>query len=337
VLNKRYHVRRGSQTDLDALMRNVPGGGVMMNDPEKDVKVIDTPDVTQSGYLEQDRISVEFDSLVGSLSTSSVASNRKLGDNVGNAQMLGQNANSVQDYGIRVFLITWMMPVLDQLLRLEQMYENDSVILALAGENNKDVMQKFGIDEITDDLLLQSLTASINVGMGNTDPVRRVERLVYGLEKVAGLPDIAPRLKSLRVADHVFGALGFRNSGEFVRTDEEQAAYVAEHPTEPPPEIAVKMRELDIREDTERARDARETYKVNEEIQLAYAELALKYDTSVDNVLALLKTAEMKDKTARDVAALNAMQKTEEANLKRAQEASKPPEEKKSGPPGAAK
>src|SRR5690606_15846510 len=31
VLNKRYHVRRGSQTDLDALMRNVPGGGVMMN------------------------------------------------------------------------------------------------------------------------------------------------------------------------------------------------------------------------------------------------------------------------------------------------------------------
>src|SRR5690606_10318347 len=83
VLNKRYHVRRGSQTDLDALMRNVPGGGVMMNDPEKDVKVISTEDVTASSYQEQDRIMLEFDNLVGSMSQPGIAANTQASNSVG--------------------------------------------------------------------------------------------------------------------------------------------------------------------------------------------------------------------------------------------------------------
>ena len=65
VLNKRHFVRRGSQVDLDALVRNVPGGGVMMNDPDRDVKIVSTPDVTGSSYREQDILASEFDDLVG--------------------------------------------------------------------------------------------------------------------------------------------------------------------------------------------------------------------------------------------------------------------------------
>ena len=72
VLNKRYYVKRGSQVDLDALIRNVPGGGVMMNDPENDVKTVETKDITSSSYQEQDRLSTEMDELVGSFSQQSV-------------------------------------------------------------------------------------------------------------------------------------------------------------------------------------------------------------------------------------------------------------------------
>jgi hypothetical protein len=318
VLNKRYHVRRGSQTDLDALMRNVPGGGVMMNDPEKDVKIVDTPDVTQSGYQEQDRIQIEFDNLVGNMSAASVMSNRKMGETVGGMSMLGQSANAVQDYGIIIFLTTWMRPTIGQLMRLEQMYENDTVLLALAGEASG-YFQRFNTDKLTDELLLQKLTATIDVGMGNTDPVRRVERLAYGIEKVAELPGIAPRLKSVHIADQVFGALGYRDSSGFVMTDEEWQQHIEENPPEPPPEIAVKMRELDIREATEQARDARETYRITEEMKLQYARLAFDYDKSIDQVLAAMSSDKLNDKTKRDVAALQAAQKAEELNMKRAQ------------------
>jgi hypothetical protein len=44
---------------------------------------------------------------------------------VGGAAMMSQTAGSVSDYGLRVFFETWMEPVLKQLMKLEQAYENE--------------------------------------------------------------------------------------------------------------------------------------------------------------------------------------------------------------------
>jgi uncharacterized SAM-binding protein YcdF (DUF218 family) len=53
ALNKKWFAKRGVEVDLAGLVRNVPGGVVMMNDPINDVREISWPDVTQSSYMEQ--------------------------------------------------------------------------------------------------------------------------------------------------------------------------------------------------------------------------------------------------------------------------------------------
>jgi hypothetical protein len=129
VLNKRYYVKRGAQVDLDALIRNVPGGGVMMNNPQEDVNTVDTRDVTGSSYQEQDRLSVELDELVGAFSQTSVQSNKNLNETVGGMEAMQSGAGAVRDYGLRIFFETWVEPTLRQMVRCEQYYETDATIM----------------------------------------------------------------------------------------------------------------------------------------------------------------------------------------------------------------
>ncbi len=327
VLNKRYFVRRGSQTDLEALMRNVPGGGVMVNDPEKDIKTVDTNDVTGSSYQEQDRISVELDELVGGFSQGSVMNNRKLNETVGGMDSIKSSAGMVQDYSINIFVHTWYEKVIRKVQRLLAYYESDEVVLALAAKKS-DLWMEYGTDQVTDSLLAQELLVSVNIGIGNTDPVNRVNRLSQGLTLVASLPGMVPRIKSVNVADDMFGALGFKDSARFIMNDQEFAKAQEEAgPAAPPPEIAVKMRELDIREQDNKMRDERERARDQAEIELKFQALAVQHGLTQDELSAKLGIAQMTNKTMRDKTALEAANKITELNLK----ASQPPEEK--GPP----
>lgn len=337
VLNKRYHVRRGSQVDLDALIRNVPGGGVHMNDIEKDVKVVNTPDVTGSSYQEQDRLSVEFDDMLGSFSQSSVMNNRNLNETVGGMDKMGSSANSITDYGIRIFLSTWIEKVLSQLVRMEQMYETDEVVLAIAADDSK-LFTKFGFSAVTDSLLRHDLHVQGDLGIGNTDPIKRVERLIFGISKTAEIPGVAERIKGQAVTQEVFGALGYRNGKQFIRDDEEQAQWDKDHPQPMPPEIQVKMEELKIRKADNEARDKRETIKMQADIELGYAALALQKGLKLEEMYTKLGVEKAKLKSSRDIAALTAMQKINEQNIQRSQSAGSegsggPPGESAEGPP----
>ena len=91
VLNKRYFARRDARVDTRSLTRNVPGSVSLMNDPAKDVKVIETCDVTGSSFQEQDRLNLDFDEVAGTFSNSSVASNRQLNETVGGMNLLTQS------------------------------------------------------------------------------------------------------------------------------------------------------------------------------------------------------------------------------------------------------
>ena len=90
-----------------------------MNDPEKDVRVISTPDVTGSSFQEQDRFNLDFDEVAGTFSTSSVASNRQLNETVGGMNLLTQGANQISEFQLRVFTETWTEPCLRQVVALE--------------------------------------------------------------------------------------------------------------------------------------------------------------------------------------------------------------------------
>lgn len=224
AMNKRYFVKRGSQVDLRSLTRNVPGSATMLNDPEKDVKVQETQDVTSSAYQEQDRLNLDFDDVSGSFSQSSINSNRKLNETVGGLQLLSNTTNQISSYQLRTFVETWVEPTLQQLVLLEQYYETDEVVMALAGKKAQ-VFKRFGIDMVTDSLLQQELTVSVNVGVGSTNPEDKINAFMKAMQNLRLLledgvlerygMDVAEVIKEL------FGKLGYKEGSRFFTTEDE--------------------------------------------------------------------------------------------------------------------
>lgn len=316
VLNKRYFVKRGAQVDLDALVRNVPGGGVMMGDPEKDVNVVNTPDVTGSSYQEQDRLSVEMDEIVGGFSQSSVQNSRNLNETVGGMGLMEQSAGAVEDYAIKVFIETWMEPCVRQCVQLEQYYETDEVVMTLAAKDSG-IWQRYGTKEIPDGVLRQELTCRVDVGIGNTDPVRRVEKLIFGVSKTAEMPGMAARIKPQPIADEIFGALGHKDSSRYFMSDEEFAQEQEGKEPDTPPEIALKQRELEIREEENRMRDNREVARLEQDRELGFAKIAADKDLKLEELYQKLGVEQDKNKTTRDIAAVKEANKSQELSIKR--------------------
>lgn len=216
AMEKRWLVRRGKQTDVRSLLYGGSNSITFTNDPERDIKEISTNDVTRSAYEEQDRLNLDYDDLAGAFSGSSVQSNRKLNETVGGMNLISAQANQMEEYDLRVFNETWMEPVLRQVVWMEQSYETDTVVLALAGKKAK-LHQKFGIDTITDDLLAQSLTLKVNAGTGSTNTVNQLERLIYAVSNIKEMfGEVGSmRLKEDELIKEIFGKVGYKDGGRF--------------------------------------------------------------------------------------------------------------------------
>jgi hypothetical protein len=217
VLNKRQLVKRGANVDIESLLRNVPGGVTMVNNVEQDVREVNWPDVTSSSYQEQDRINVDFDELLGNFAQGSVLTNRKLNETVGGMRIMAQGANMLTEYTIRVFVETWAEPVLRQLMKMESAYETDEVVLALVAEKAK-LFQRFGVSRVTDSLLTQELTLSVNVGMGATDPDTRLQRFMQALGMYNQIArEASPDLELPEIRKELFSLSSFRDSLRFFK------------------------------------------------------------------------------------------------------------------------
>lgn len=222
VLNKRWIVKRGAQVDTEALMRNVPGGAVTANDPDSDIRELNWPDVTASAYAEQDRLNVDYDELTGNFSQSSVSTNRSLNETVGGMRMLGGGAAQLTEYLIRTFVETWVEPVLRQLVKLEQAYETDLAVLGLMGSRAQ-LPQKYGMDQITDDLLNQSLTTRVNVGIGATDPQAKLQKFLVALKTYAETVQMMPDADPEAIRREVFALVGYKDGNRFFKQEENPA------------------------------------------------------------------------------------------------------------------
>ena len=220
AMNKRYHIRRDRNIDLDALFRSVPGGAVEMDDPDTDVRVIDTRDVTASAYAEQDRINMDFDELQGNFSASTIQGARNLNETVGGMALLAGSSSTVTEYALRTFSETWVEKVLKQLLRLEQYYETDEVILALAG-GEVDQELDFNVSDVLDDLLRQDVILKVNVGIEATNPMSKINNLMTALAGLGGIPGFMERINLPEVAKEVFGQLGFKDGDRFISFEED--------------------------------------------------------------------------------------------------------------------
>lgn len=225
VLNKRWLVKRGSQVDLRSIVRNVPGSVTLVNEVAGDVLPVEFHDVTGSSYQEQDRLNADFDELIGTFSASTVVTNRKLNETVGGMAMLRGGANSLIEYLIRTFAETWVEPVLRQILKLEQAYESDQVVLALAFQRAR-LWQRFGVNQVTDELLKRELTCNVNVGMGATDPLMKLNQFNIGMEAftkaAAANMQLGGPLNMDEVGKEIFGRLGYKDGSRFLNQQEGQ-------------------------------------------------------------------------------------------------------------------
>lgn len=209
VMNKRYIVKRGAQVDLKSLVRNVAASITMANNPTEDVKALEYNDVTGSSYAEQDRLNVEMDELVGNFSQSSVMTNRKLNETVGGMAMMGQGANLLTEYGLRTFTETWVEPVLRQLVKLEKHYETDETVMKLMGEK---------IDaEVTSDIFDTDVELTVNVGMGATDPMMKLNKLLSAAKAFSDISQSQAPLDILALGKEIFGFVGYRDGGRFIK------------------------------------------------------------------------------------------------------------------------
>jgi hypothetical protein len=216
VLNKGYRVKRGKNVDIGALVRNVPGKIIMCDDVEKDIMEENWPDVTASAYQEQDRIDGDFNDLAGNFSPMQVNTARTPRESTHTMKMLQAPSNLLTEYMLKTFVETFVQPVLRQIMMLEQHYETDSTILAIAGAKAK-VFQKYGMNEVTDDLLNKELTLNVNVGMGATDPVMKLQRFTHALMTLSQLSKLPPPGLDLKeITKEVFGLSGYQDGSRFM-------------------------------------------------------------------------------------------------------------------------
>lgn len=216
-------VRRGRQIDLDQVRRRASGSSIMVSQPD-DVTWEKVPDVPQSMPMVMRDIELEMDDLAGQFNAQSVEHNNAVSRTLGGLKLVSGSANAVQEMDIRVWIETWCNATLAQLVRLEQWYEHDPIVLGLCGARAK-LFQKHGVQQIDDDLLSQEVTIRVNVGLGAGDPAARLQRFQMAAQTAMPVLQQSKKFQTgeleideMAVMEEVFGAAGYRDGGRrFIR------------------------------------------------------------------------------------------------------------------------
>ena len=206
-------VKKGSLIDISAIQNRSGDSAVYVTNPREDVQFDRPSNIGQEAYMEMAQLNVDFDDVAGQFNGGTVQTNRQLNETVGGMKMLNASANTVADFDTRCFIETWVEPVLRQLVRLEQYYEDDVVILALAGEK-AELYKRYGVDKITNDLLDRELSVTVSAGIGTADPTAKLGKFQQALAVAVGAlgPELAMRMKQDAVFDEVFGNAGYRDA-----------------------------------------------------------------------------------------------------------------------------
>ncbi len=320
ALNKRYIIRRGATVDLQMLTRSSPGSVVFTNDPAGDIQPMEVNDVTQSSYEEVQRMTMEMNEVQGTFSGQAVANNRELNETVGGMKLLSNAATKIVDFDIRTFVFTWVRPVLELFMLTIQYYENDETIMSIAA-NNSAYFPRLKVEDLTDDMMTKQLEMKVDVGIGATDPVQRVNTLMYGVTQVMQLPGMAENMDAKAVGSAVFSALGQGDGSRFFPNLAKN--YVEQQKAPPPPDPLVLAAQEEakgrIQEAQVKAEQALqiEQMRLQQERELKLIQMALDAETAgkgnqIDILRTLLendtrlKIAGAQDATKRQTTALQA-------------------------------
>jgi hypothetical protein len=216
VLHKRWLVARGRQVDVQSLVRGAPGGVTLTTDPKTDVQESNWPDVTSSAYVETDRLNADFGELAGDFSPNTRLANKGSNDTLGGNKLAAMGAGLMTDYLLRTITETWWEKVLRQFVKLEAAYEDDQKVLAICAKKAK-LFPRYGISQITDQMLNDDVTLTVNMGMGGSNPDNRLQKFLMVTaaadEMVLRAPpgsNVQERLKEL------YSLAGYRDGSRFV-------------------------------------------------------------------------------------------------------------------------
>ena len=222
VLNKKYILRRDAQADAMGLVRNTPGGVILADDPEKDIRELSWSDVTASSYEEQNNLDGDMNELLGNFSAAQVMADHGIEGPARNMAMLGQSAGTLVEYLLRTFVETFIQPVLRLLVKLEQAYETDQTVLAIAAKDAQ-LFQRFGVSDVLDEMLESDVTLTVNVGMGATDPNMKLRKFVAAMQEYTMmLKNAPPGINMDEVGKEIFGYMGYRDGARFLSQDNPQ-------------------------------------------------------------------------------------------------------------------
>jgi hypothetical protein len=222
VLNKKWFVKRGKEADIAGLVRNVPGGVVMLDDPQADVREVTWPDVTASSFQEAQSLGSEMDELLGNFNPANIMMAGGASNPARNMALLGQSQATQVEYLLRTYVETFVQPVLRQLVLLEQYYETDAAVMKLAGKKAA-AFDRFGVNEVTDELLQQEMTLTVNVGMGATDPTMKLNKFLTAMHSYTDmLKNPAPGVDMKEVGKEIFGNLGYSDGTRFFSSEDPQ-------------------------------------------------------------------------------------------------------------------
>lgn len=270
AVNPAALVKRGKNVDLLSLQKRGPGRTILVSD-ETDVTFEKIPDPSRSAYEEDNYLNVAFDDLTGAFGAAAVATNRDLNETVGGMRMMNSAANSVTQLDLRVLVETWVEPALRQILRLEEFYENDETVIALCGEKAQ-LFQKFGIDAVTDTLLMMEAKVSVGVGvgMGSPDPMDDLNKfggaMKIGGEALmpfiqAGAVQMKPKENGRQLANYVFSKAGISDGGDrffdFGQEGQQQ------QPQDPRAAAEAKKMEAEAAEKMQKVQAAQDLHQMN--------------------------------------------------------------------------
>lgn len=206
----RMFVKRNTTIDMHALARFSPGAVVELDNPQTDVKWDRPPEAPQGAFEENQLLNTELDDLLGNFSQGSVANQRNLNETVGGMEMLGQSADQLTEYDLRTVCVTLFQKVLAQIMDLEKRWETDAQLASILGAKLSVTATQFW------NALNTESKVTVNVGFGNTNPAKRLERITTMLQTTAALfPMTMYQSDQAEILKEIFAAGGFDEISRF--------------------------------------------------------------------------------------------------------------------------
>ncbi len=232
-------VKRGKRVDYKQLRNRGPDQTILLDDPD-DVIFDRAPDVAGSAYTEMNHLNSDFDELAGSFSQGSVMTNRSLNETVGGMKMLSGSANALTEFDSRIWVETFVEPVLRMLVMMEQYYEDDPAVLALAGKR-AGIFQEEGAQEMLAELFDKELLVTVNVGVGAHDPQQKMEKMNGAVQMLGGVAPMFNREVKVNAEEMITEIMGFAGFKDGLRFFEIADPEAAQEDQGPPPEMQLEQ------------------------------------------------------------------------------------------------